>query len=141
MTRISFYTLSQDGAQIRFRTACKLVEKAHTQGLTIYIHTAGAADSTVLDDLLWTFKDGSFIPHAVHPRPAGDHSPIVIGHDHEPTGEHNLLINLSNELPAFFSRFERVAEIVDGQSERLARGRERFKFYKDRGYPLEHHKL
>lgn len=141
MTRVSFYTLSQDGTQVRFRTACKLVEKAHGQGLTIYIHTSGAADSMLLDDLLWTFKEGSFVPHAVHPQPAGDRSPIVIGHDHEPTAEFALLINLSNELPTFFSRFERVAEIVDGHSERLARGRERFKFYKDRGYPLEHHKL
>jgi len=52
-----------------------------------------------------------------------------------------LLINLGLDVPGFFSRFERVAEVVDGDETQKAKGRERFRFYKDRGYPLETHKL
>jgi DNA polymerase-3 subunit chi len=34
-----------------------------------------------------------------------------------------------------------VAEVVDGDESRKAQGRERFRFYKDRGYPLKTNNL
>jgi DNA polymerase-3 subunit chi len=90
--------------------------------------------------LLWTFSDGSFVPHEI----AGGHDadcPIVISHDHEPIEASQVLVNLAPEVPPFFSRFERVAEIVSGSAETRAQGRERYKFYRDRGYELRHHEI
>jgi DNA polymerase-3 subunit chi len=53
----------------------------------------------------------------------------------------NLLINLSSEQPMFFSQFERVAEFINDNETTKAQGRERYQFYKERGYELESHNL
>ena len=52
-----------------------------------------------------------------------------------------MLINLHAHPPPFFSRFERLAEIVSRDDEDLAAGRERWKFYKARGYEIRSHDL
>ena len=55
---------------------------------------------------------------------------------------HNeVLINLSAEVPLIFSHFERVAEIIPEGEENRNSGRERFRFYRDRGYPLQSHNI
>ena len=49
------------------------------------------------------------------------------------------MINLAAEVPEFFSRYQRVAEVVDGHAERRERSRDRYRFYRDRGYKLNTH--
>jgi DNA polymerase-3 subunit chi len=66
--------------------------------------------------------------------------PVVIGHD-ETFPHSELLISLHNVCLPFFSRFERVIEIVSQDDEDAKLGRERYKFYKDRGYELRHFDL
>lgn len=139
MTRIDFYVGKTNSLQARLLLACKVVVKAHQQKLHTYIHTDNPATSARLDDLLWTFHDISFIPHAL--APSKDDVKILIGHDHEPMENCGLLINLSNEVPEFFSRFERLAEILDQEEPVLLAGRKRYQFYRDRGYNLEYHQL
>ncbi len=139
MTRVDFYILNNNR---RNWFLCRLAEKIYRQGKTVYIHTESNGQSRNIDQLLWTFRDGSFIPHHCD-CDAGEHqnSPIEIGSS-EP-GEHHkeVLINLAAEVPLIFSRFERVAEIIaEGDSERSS-GRERFRFYRDRGYPLQSHNI
>ncbi len=132
--------MQSDDDTERLRLACRLAEKAWSHRLQVYVHTA-EADESRLDDLLWTFRQGSFVPHAraaERPDPA---PPVLIGSREEPETHHGLLINLAPEVPLFFSRFERVAEIIDQAPERLDAGRERFRFYRDRGYELQTHKL
>ena len=151
MTRVDFYVLPDADPAQRSVLACKLAEKAYSQGLKVYIHTASADDSRKLDELLWTFRAGSFVPHAiVEPgaEPAGaagsdpgSTPPILLGHDREPAGHTDVLINLGTEIPRFFGRFERVAELVDQRPELLAQSRERFRFYRERGYELKTHQL
>ena len=63
----------------------------------------------------------------------------MIGHDENTPEFSDVLINLSSEVPLFFSRFERVTEII-GLLDK-ASGRERFRFYRDRGYPLKSHTI
>ena len=52
-----------------------------------------------------------------------------------------MLVNLHPSPPPFFSRFERLAEIVGTDAADAAAGRERWKFYKERGYELRPHNL
>ena len=66
---------------------------------------------------------------------------MVIGTDNPPDMPTDVLINLKRDVPGFFSRFERVIEIVAGPEVQRNLARERFKFYRDRGYPLETHEL
>jgi DNA polymerase-3 subunit chi len=50
-----------------------------------------------------------------------------------------VLINLSDDVPAYFSRFERLLEIIDAAKPEP--GRKRYQYYLDRGYPLQTHKI
>lgn len=142
MTRVGFYLMknSTEGARAQF--ACRLVEKAYAQGHQIYINTESDRQLRQLDDLLWTFRDGSFLPHACIGN-AGDvgAQPILLGHGCEPQDCSDVLVNLSSEVPTYFSRFSRVAELVDGNETRRAAARDRYRFYKDRGYTLDTHEI
>jgi DNA polymerase-3 subunit chi len=143
MTRVDFYVLPNADPAQRPLLACKLAEKAYSQSLKVYIHTASDSDTQQLDELLWTFRDGSFLPHAiVKPGTDPDFTPsILLGHDHEPATHTDVLINLGTDIPKFFGRFERVAELVDQRTELLAQSRERFRYYRERGYELNTHQL
>ena len=139
MTRIDFYVLGGNGPNDRALLACRLAEKAFQRGHQVYIHTESPAQSRLLDDLLWTFRAGSFVPHGP-PEQAGE-VPVVVGDGGEPDSHTGVLINLAPEVPLFFSRFARVAELVDQNDAQLKAGRERYRFYKERGYELASHKL
>jgi len=141
MTRVDFYLLN-DTAGNKQLLACRLADKAYRLGHRSYILAAEAAEAAALDELLWTFSAGSFVPHGVY-QPAADAPPppVLIGHAPPPAACHQLLINLHPQVPEFFSRFTRVAEIVGATEDEKTAARERFRFYRERGYPLETHSL
>lgn len=141
MTRIDFYIIDDTHPEARQQLACRLAEKAFGLQHAIYIHTRDQQQASQLDQLLWTFRDGSFIPHCLYHDSQAEQAAIVIGHDTEPQHHDQVLINLADEVPLFFSRFERVAEVIAGDETTRQRGRERFKFYRDRGYELQTHNL
>jgi DNA polymerase-3 subunit chi len=138
MTRVDFYILEGARGDARTRFACRLADKAYQLGNRVYVRTTGPGQSERLDDLLWTLRQDSFVPHEMANAQAGD-CPVLIGHDYEPADDRQVLINLGNEVPFFFSRFERVIEIVDDDGR--ADARTRFSWYRDRGYALEHHRI
>lgn len=140
MTRISFYVGQSDTLRARLLLACKVLEKAQMQALNTYIHLDSAATCQQLDELIWTYNELSFIPHDLAPKKE-EGVRVQLGHDHEPMEDCDFLINLSNEMPEFFGRFARMAEILDQESDILHAGRERYKFYRDRGYNLDYHQL
>jgi len=139
MTKVDFYILENPTAQQQF--VCRLAEKAWQRGHRVFIHTANVAQSRQLDDLLWTFRDGSFLPHSLDDAADADRVSVHIGHSGEPQHHDDVLINLNREVPLFFSRFSRVAEVVAGDEQDKQAGRERFRFYRDRGYPLDSHTI
>ncbi|HEX2668789.1 MAG TPA: DNA polymerase III subunit chi [Gammaproteobacteria bacterium] len=139
MTQVDFYILESDGPRGRLMFACKLADKVVGMGHKVFVQAPDEGTARELDDLMWTYHDRSFLPHCL--AGAEPEVPVHIGHGTEPGEGFHLLINLGAAVPGFFARFERVAEVVDGDETRKAEGRERFRFYKDRGYPLETHKL
>lgn len=143
MTRVDFYILEDGSSEALQRFACRLVEKAWGRGMRCHINAATPDQAERLDDLLWTFRDISFIPHARNTvaDDSAQRLAAIIGSGDEPAIQSDVLINLSPEVPAFFSRFERVAELVDNDGDRRKAGRERFRYYRDRGYPLESHNI
>jgi DNA polymerase-3 subunit chi len=143
MTRIDFYTLEPDSPGDRFLLACRLVERVRAAGLRVLIHCPDSEQTRHLDRLLWTFRQESFLPHGIVGQAGLDLelTPILISRDGTPESEDQVLIDLAPEVPPFFSRFERVCEPVDQDPAVRAAGRERFRFYRDRGYPLEHHQV
>lgn len=141
MTRVDFYVSPNNANDAGMQLACRIVDKAYQQQKQVYIHTATAELAQQLDDLLWIFRDGAFIPHCQVKENFSTETPIVIGCDTPPAMQPDVLINLTSEVPGFFSRFERVIEIVAGDEPTRAQARQRFKFYRERGYPLETHEL
>jgi len=141
VTQVDFYLLQDDSAQIRASFACRLADKAYRLGNRVYIHTASAEQTRQLDDLLWTFQQNSFVPHAIYQAAQHNPPPVLLAHNSEPDASIQVLINLSAEVPLFFSRFERVAELVNQNADIHQQGRSRYSFYKDRGYPLRTHEI
>ncbi len=145
MTRIDFYSLEPDSPGDRFLLTCRLAERARTEGLRVLIHCPDAESASRLDRLLWTYRQESFLPHGLvdpaNPTLDLNLTPVLISRDGSPETEEQVLINLAPEVPAFFSRFERVCEPVDQDPGFKSAGRERFRYYRDRGYPLEHHQI
>ena len=141
MTRIDFYVLDDSGVQAQNMLACRIANKAYDKQQHVYIHTNDQGQSDGLDQFMWAYQDGSFLPHCQHQAKESTDTPIVIGHDHEPDDKTDVLINLANTVPGFYSRFERVIELVTGDEPTREKARARFKYYRDRGYPIETHKL
>jgi DNA polymerase-3 subunit chi len=141
MTRIDFYVLPDATSAGRERLACRLADIAYRRGQRVYLYAQSKDQAMALDALLWTFQAGSFVPHSVHPSDYNEYPPVLIGHDGVPDQGHEILINLADTVPSFFSRFERVAELVNQDKTVKDTGRERFRFYRDRGYALETHTL
>lgn len=144
MTQVDFYIIKDRNPEARLSLACRIAEKAMQKKHHVLINAASKAECSRLDELLWTFSQGSFVPHRVIDAGAGQDGPepVLIGCGAEPTGETwDLLINLANDVPEFFSRYERVAELVDGDEQRRQEGRERFRYYRDRGYELNTHNI
>ncbi len=123
------------------RFACRLTEKAYKLNNKTHTHVTGAAEARELDELLWTFRPGSFIPHEIAGPQAHQDTPVIISHNCEAAASGDLLINMADSIPPFFDQFSRIAEIIDSTEESRERGRERFIFYRDNGYPPNTHNL
>jgi DNA polymerase-3 subunit chi len=142
MARVDFYVLAQADERARQMLACKLAEKAWRLENTVYIHAKDRSDAEHLDQLLWTFRDGSFVPHGLAGRNDGtESSPIVIGCDADAVEARDLLINLCDEIPPFAAGFPRVAELVTSDENCRQASRKRYAAYRDQGHELNTHNL
>ena len=136
MTRIDFYILPDVDIDAKFRFACRLAHRAIADGGQVHVRTASTEATAILDALMWSYPEGRFLPHTS----ADDEEAIVrIGDEEPPAGPDELLINLGDDVPAFFDRFSRVCEVVPGPE--VAAGRARYSQYRLRGFPLHHHEL
>ncbi len=141
MTRVDFYVLGAHTQGDRFNFACRLADKIYQQGRRVHLQASTDAEARHLDRLLWTFRQGSFVPHGLQAETDPVVTPVLIGHTDQAGEECDVLINLSADIPGFFSRFERVAEVIDQDPQIRSAGRERFRCYRDRGYPLTSHAI
>lgn len=141
MTCVKFYLIDQSGDRARKSFACRLAEKVYKLKKTVHILAASRDDAEHVDELLWTFRDGSFVPHHVVGGPAGIESPVTIGceSDEIPTGD--LLINLCDEVPPAAESFPSVAELVTSDEDCKLRSRARYAAYRDQGYEIETHNV
>lgn len=139
--RVDFYVLAAADAAARLRFACRLAEKAYRLGHRVHLH-AGSADAAArLDELLWTFRQGSFVPHELAVPDAAADSPVTIGHGNDTAPGADLLINLADAIPPVAGQFARVAEIVDDSADGRQQGRERFRQYRQAGREISTHDI
>jgi DNA polymerase III subunit chi len=142
MARVDFYLLATAGESSRRLFACRLAEKAYRLKLSVHIQTADRRDAQQLDDLLWTFRDGSFVPHEIVGTPSdADVAPVTIGIDASEVRPGDLLINLTDDVPERLNSFPRIAEIVTSDEDCRRKSRTRFADYRSQGLDLQTHEL
>lgn len=137
MTQIDFYTHVQDKQQL----ACKLSAKALEQGLRVLILTPDERSAVKLDQLLWSISATGFLPHCRARSPLVEVTPVIVDHDPGELVHDEILLNMGDMRPAFFSRFQRLIEIVTMDDADRQAARERFRFYRDRGYEIRSHDM
>ena len=139
MAQVDFYVLDRVVEHARHTFACKLAEKAWRLENSIHIHTMSREDAERLDKLLWTFRDGSFVPHELVGGDTG--APVSIGYGSVSVEPRDLLITLCDDIPPFADSFPRVAELVTSEETCRAKGRKRYASYRDQGHTLNSYNI
>lgn len=135
MTRIDFHS----NVPNKIAYACRLARKARNANCQIVILARDRAQLAELDEALWTFSEHDFLPHVMMDDPLATQTPILLTSEQAmESPHHQILINLSDTPPEHFARFERMFEVVSSDDADKSAGRDRYSYYKQRGYPLTH---
>jgi len=140
--QVDFYLLNTQETEDGERFVCRLTEKVFHQHHRIFINTGNQSTSARLDKLLWTFNQGSFIPHALATSTTRfSDEKIIIGHQEIPTTASDVLINMAADVPPAHAQFSRIAEIVYNTEEHKQVSRNRYRYYRDQGYTTSSHEI
>lgn len=135
MTRVDFH--SNVGNVLEY--ACRLARKAYLADQPLVV--LGEAEVLgAFDARLWTFAALEFVPHCHGASELAARTPVVLAAVLDDVPHHRVLLNLAPTVPPQFARFERLLEVVGNAPHELAAGREKYRFYRDRGYPLNNYK-
>ena len=135
MTKIDFYLVRGD--ELLF--ACRLIALIYRKGHKIHVQTPSIEYAKSLDEKLWNYSEDSFIPHNLKEDQLN--VPIKICTEADSPEHKDVFVNLSGRTPVFFSRFDRVAEVVPEKESDRSAARKAYSFYKERGYEVGYHKM
>lgn len=135
--QVDYYIREDAQPTARMQFCCRLLEKAVGEGYDAFVLTSDAASAAALDERLWTFSQGSFVPHALVDQADGE--PVLIGTS-LPERPGGLLVILGDALPEGWQHWSRVAEIVVQSPEVLTQTRERYRRYRDAGVAPQLHR-
>ena len=138
MTKIDFHILPTKQAAERLTYVARLAQKALKQNLQVLICADSAEATQAISNALWAAIPESFLAHRLIQEP---HYSLQIGTTDECGEHHQVLINLASSIPTYFSRFERVFEVVTQQPEILPVTRQHYRYYADHGYSISRHDL
>ena len=138
---VDFYILENMAKSVSLHFACQLIEKAYHKQQKIYVQTSSSKEAEYMDGLLWTFRDDSFLPHSLNSQERDQSPPILIGFDLAPSHDPDVLVNLCQEIPAFYTQFNRIIEIVFSEPSVQQLARERYRLYRNRECQINTHKI
>lgn len=137
MTHIEFHINAQD----KLATAVRLVAAAYQAGKRVLVFAPERGVANRIDQMLWATPALSFVPHVAAASPLAKQTPVIIAGSLDDVEHDQMLVNLDGELPPSFARFERLVEIVGTDEDDRVPARNRFRFYRERGYPMTTHDL
>ena len=146
--QVDFYLISNQISDAKFKLASRLCNKIQRMNKKTLVLTDCPADTDVLDKILWSFSDTSFVAHD----DVGDakHCNLQIGdaallESATEISDYDVLINLAKEIPdqtkSYLGSVDRIAEIVEQGETAKAAARVRFSAYKKLGYELKTHPI
>lgn len=140
--RVDFYLLNDSQqADACWLVACRLLEKAYHRGHRVFVLCDSLQDAEQLDELLWTYKEDSFVPHNLQGEGPEPPPAIQIGWGKEPRGFHDILLNFSKEVPTFYAKFQRIIEIVGTNDAAKAISRAHYRHYRAHQCHIHTHQL
>lgn len=137
MTRVDFYFNASDKLDV----ITKLLYKSVNSGFHVFVHIRDAPMLHQFDQYLWQSRPLSFLPHVLSDHPLAAQTPIVIGAEPDSISKFDILVNYDPLLPDYFSRFNRLIEVVSEDAGGRESSREHFRYFKQRGYPVFSHDL
>ena len=138
MTRIDFYLNAESKSRVVYRICLKVIESR--TNLDIFCPEADIAAS--LDRFLWTASSIGFVPHSLVKIGQNRIAPIAIVSEIGTQCGAATLVNLAQSVPPEFNRYDRLVEIVSsGDEDDKSNARTKYRFYKSRGYVMNHHDL
>lgn len=139
--QVDFYLMATDKLEAKWLLACRLLEKAYARGHQVFVYCNSKQEAEKLDELLWTFKEDSFIPHNLQGEGPEPPPQVQIGYSHEPRGFNDILFNLADEVPSFYLRFKRIIELVTDDNDAKEQSRAHYRQYRAEGCQLQTHQL
>jgi DNA polymerase-3 subunit chi len=133
MTQITFL----HGARDRLLAITAWLGNAISEGRPVLVYVPAGERGEQLEHLLWAHPPTGFTPHCRADDKMAAETPIIIASEVDNPPHDGCLLNLSDEIPPGFSRFQQLIEIISVEDGDRLPGRERFRFYRERGYPLE----
>lgn len=133
MTSILFLTNAAD----RLQAAAAWVAANWRERRPLVVFAPAADMAERVDRVLWTQQATGFLPHCRLESSLAAETPVLIAGSLDSAPHDACVLNLSNEIPTGFSRFEQLVEIVSVDDADRLPARDRFRFYRERGYPLE----
>ena len=117
------------------RYACGLLRTATQRGARLVV-AAPQPFLTELDQLLWTFQPGSFVPHVWQDDPLVDKTPVILASEPDlpQIGRVTALVNLGPDLVPGWEELERVIELVGENAPDKPAARERLRAYRAAGF-------
>lgn len=134
MTRVIFYSNISDKQAALMLLVRKALAKKHL--ITLYTENEQAAKA--YSDVLWQQDAMSFLPNVLASDALINETPVVIDWQDNQLCQDDILVNLTQRQLTVFSRFRQLIELVGLDEQDKALARERFKFYRDRGYEIKH---
>ena len=134
MTEIGFYHLQRSALE---QALPKLLGKALERGMRVVVLSGSDERMKALDGALWTFDQGSFLPHGTAAGDFAAEQPVYLTTDEENPNGATLLALTDGVEPAFLDGFERCLDLFDGNdSQAVEAARGRWKRLKDAGHDL-----
>ena len=139
MTEILFLEVTANRLEFR---VCELAEGIYARGERLQILAPDSGQASRLDDLLWTFRPDSFIPHGLlKPAGADPALPVVITTREEPVPGIRHLLMLEFVSPEFMRSFvEAILLVVVVDHERRESSRRYWVQLREAGFTLRHQK-
>lgn len=134
MTKIRFYTdVTEPVALIQH-----LVNQAWARQRRVTIYVPDRDQAQAIGDQLWQQTADSFVPNALVDAANAALTPVQLAWLPTQIQQDDLLFNCQAVLPKFFSRFRHVFELIGTEEADKMAGRQRWAFYRDRGYEIQH---
>lgn len=114
MTEVLFYHLTESTLE---EALPGLLERSLSRGWRAVVQTGSEERRDALDQLLWTFRDDSFLAHATDREPHAADQPVLLTTGDANGNSAQIRFLVDGAVPPALDGYERVVFMFDGHDE------------------------